>query len=396
MALSMLPCINMEASTIYFDHASTSFPKPDSVTNAVASAMTELSSAGRGFSPSSLAASRLVHHARTSVAAFLGLSNGRQIAFTSGATEGLNLVIEGLCSPNEHVLTTVMEHNSVLRPLAKRAENGLEFDCIGLDADFCLDVERAEQKVNERTKVLMMNHASNVTGSVNDLAFWGAWAKSRGLLFVVDASQSAGLIPIDMQATNIDVLCCSGHKSLYGPQGIGCIAVSEGVELKPWKVGGSGFESSSLIHPTSMPDRLEAGTLNIHGIAGLVAGLEFLERVGQNKILAHGLQLRSQFVEGLSVVSGMECLGVNSKACLPVVSFVHQEIDTEQLASELAYQYGVVGRSGLHCAPFMHRALGTFEQGGTLRFSFSHFNHAFEIDHTIEVIQKLCKEIKQS
>lgn len=376
------------------DNGSTTFPKPREVKEAVLSALENLSSANRSVAPSSLAASRLLVTARGMLASLFGVSSGRQIAFTSGATESLNLVIESLCGPGDHVLTTVTEHNSVLRPLARRRAQGLDFDCIGLDQGLGLDLEEAERKRTSRTKVLILNHASNVTGRVNDLARWGDWAKEHGLVFVVDASQSAGLIPIDMKGSKVDVLCCSGHKSLYGPQGVGCIAVREGLSLKAWKVGGSGMASSALEHPTDMPERLEAGTYNTHSIAGLLAGIRYLGEVGQARVWAHGLQLRTRLIEGVASVPGLQCIDPNPGDCVPVVSCIHHSIDPQELASQLALRFGVVGRSGLHCAPLMHRALGTFEQGGTLRFSFSHFNSPEHVDMALTGLEQICRKIE--
>ena len=256
---------------IYFDNAATTLQKPEGVEEAVIRALRSAGNAGRGAHEPTLAASRLLYHTREKLAKLFGVSDPSRIAFTGNATEALNMAIQGIFRPGDHVITSVCEHNSVLRPLYLMGERGVALSFIDVDDKGRLRYDLMEELVRKETKALVLTHASNLTGNVTDLERAAAFAKKHGLLLVVDGAQSAGILPVSAEAMGIDVFCFTGHKGLMGPQGTGGIYVREGLEIAPLKVGGSGIHSFDQKHPALMPTALEAGTLNVHGIAGLGA-----------------------------------------------------------------------------------------------------------------------------
>lgn len=374
---------------IYMDNAATTLHKPEAVKKAVIEALDTMGNAGRGASAPALDASRIIYGTREKLAQFFHAENANRIVFTANSTESLNMAVKGLISPGDHVITTVLEHNSVLRPLYECREKGAELTILGCDEKGNISYEEMEAAVREDTKAIVCTHASNLTGNMIDLEKASAIAKEKGILFVVDASQTAGVYPIDVQELGIDVLCFTGHKSLLGPQGTGGMYVRTGVEIRPLLSGGSGVDTYNPRHPSVMPTALEAGTLNGHGIAGLGAAVSYLEEIGLDAVRQTELALMRRFYEGVSSIPGVKVYGdFGTERRCPIVSLSIGDHDSSEVSDELNVSYGIVTRPGAHCAPLMHRALGTVEQGA-VRFSFSHYNTEEEVDLAVKAIREL-------
>lgn len=377
---------------IYLDNAATTMQKPQEVIDAVSAAMCSMGNAGRGAHAASLGASRTVFETRERLADFFHAENPRQIVFTANSTESLNIALKGTLNPGDHVISTMLEHNSVLRPLYALEEQGVEVTLLKSDLQGRVDYEDFERAIKDNTRMIVCTHGSNLTGNVLDIKRIGQIAKTHGLLFVVDASQTAGVFPIDVQDMQIDILCFTGHKGLLGPQGTGGMYVREGVSVRPLKVGGSGVQTYNKKHPTEMPTALEAGTLNGHGIAGLDAAVGYLEREGIDNIRAREQELMWKFYNGVKNIPGVKVYGDFSGAerCA-VVSLNIGDYDSSEVSDELLMTYGISTRAGGHCAPLMHEALGTVEQGA-VRFSFSHYNTDEEIETAIRAVKELAEE----
>ena len=374
---------------IYMDNAATTLQKPECVAKAVVNAMNSFGNAGRGLNDASMGASRVVYDTREKLCRLFHGENPKQFAFTSNATESLNTAIQGLIGPGDHVITTMLEHNSVLRPLYEREAVGVELTILKCDTYGNISYEEIEAAIRENTKAIVCTHGSNLTGNLTDIGRIGAIAKKHGILLIADASQTAGLIPIDVQEMQIDVLCFTGHKGLYGPQGTGGIYVRPGVEIKPLKRGGSGIETYNKNHPAQMPTALEAGTLNSHGIAGLNAALTYIEETGVEHICQLALERMWQFYEGVCDIPGVTVYGdFSGKERVPIVSLNIEDFDSAEVSDELLTEYGIATRAGGHCAPLMHEALGNVKQGA-VRFSFSHFNTQEEVEKAISAIREL-------
>lgn len=377
---------------IYMDNAATTMQKPQEVIDAVVGAMTSMGNAGRGAHAASLSASRVIYNTRDALARFFHAENAKQIVFTNNSTESLNIAIKGLLSAGDHVVTTVLEHNSVLRPLYELEEEGVELTFVKSDAKGNISYEEMEACIRENTKVIVCTNGSNLTGNYVDVARVGEIAKRHNVLLIVDASQTAGVYPIDVQAMHIDVLCFTGHKSLLGPQGTGGLYVREGLHIRPLKSGGSGVLTYSKKHPDDMPTALEAGTLNGHGIAGLGAAISYLEKEGIDKIREKELQHMWKFYHGVKEIPGIKVYGdfETEKRC-PIVTLNIWDYDSSEVSDELLMTYGISTRPGAHCAPLMHEALGTVDQGA-VRFSFSYYNTEEEIETAIRAIKELAEE----
>ena len=381
---------------IYLDHAATSLPKPEPVVMAVTAAMNCLGNSGRGAHSASLGASRMIYETREALSDFFGGDGPEQVVFTPNATAALNTVIQGILNPGDRAVTTAMEHNSVLRPLYRMEKQGVSLCVVPADEKGRLSMERLEQELKPGTKALFCTHASNVTGNVNDLKTIGTMCRDRGILFVADVSQSAGILPIDMKEMAIDILCFTGHKGLLGPQGTGGICVRKGISVRPLIVGGSGILSYSREHPAQMPVALEAGTLNGHGIAGLQAALTYIREQGQDILRKKELELMWYFYDQVSRLSQVTVYGdFSSRKALrtPVVSLNIGEEDSGWAAGELAERYGIQTRAGAHCAPLMHEALKTRDRGA-VRFSFSHLNTREETEMAVYAVEQLCREVE--
>ena len=377
---------------IYMDNAATTMRKPDEVIQAVMNAMNSMGNAGRGAHAASLDASRVIFNARDALARFFHAENPKQIVFTNNSTESLNIAIKGILEPGDHVVTTMLEHNSVLRPLYEMEEKGVSLTFVKSDTTGRISYEEMEAAVKENTKAIICTNGSNLTGNYVDVKRVGEIAKRKGVLFVVDASQTAGVYPIDVQEMNIDVLCFTGHKSLLEPQGTGGMYVREGLNLRPLKSGGSGVLTYSKKHPVDMPTALEAGTLNGHGIAGLGAAIEYLEKEGIDNIREKELKHMWTFYHGVKDIPGIKIYGdFETEVRCPIVTLNIGDYDSSEVSDELLMTYGISTRPGAHCAPLMHEALGTVEQGA-VRFSFSHYNTDEEIQIAINAIKELAEE----
>ena len=375
---------------IYLDNAATTMHKPKQVIQAVVAAMDTMGNSARGAHAGALTAARAVFNTRVKCGALFGCAPER-VAFTCNSTEALNMALCGLLEPGDHVIATDLEHNSVLRPLYRlEAERQVALSFVAADRDGNVDYGEFERLINPRTKVIVCNHASNLTGNMLDVERVGALAHARGLLCIVDASQTAGYIPIHMEQMQIDVLCFTGHKGLMGPQGTGGLCVAPGVEIRPWKVGGSGTQTYSKTHPMEYPTRLEAGTLNGHGIVGLGAALDYIQEVGIPTIHQHELALMDRFYQGVQQVEGVTVYGDFSGDRAAIVALNIRDYDSGAVANELSETYGICTRSGGHCAPRMHQALGTANQGA-VRFSFGWFNTVEEVDTAITAIKELAQ-----
>lgn len=375
---------------IYFDNAATSLPKPPAVGLAIMEAINTFGGAGRGGHPASLAATRCIFRARKAVADLLG-STAEQTVFTSNATESLNIAILGLLTPQDHVITTVLEHNSVLRPLYKLRSEGMGLSIIGIDQKGNLNYDGFYRSLRPNSKAVVCTHASNLTGTVTNLDFVADFCKKNGLLLIVDASQTAGVFSVNADKLGIDVLCFTGHKGLLGPQGTGGFCVRKGLAVMPLKVGGSGLHSYSEIHPEGMPEALEAGTANGHGIAGLLAGVEYILNSDMAVIRNKELELTKLFRQGVETVAGVRIYGDATVPHAPIVTLTITSMDSGEVGDRLASDYNICVRTGAHCAPLAHVALGTQKQGA-VRFSFSSFNTEEEIYKGIQAITEIAAE----
>lgn len=377
---------------IYLDNAATSYRKPQAVIDAVCAALSGMGNAGRGAHQAALDASRLAYETRCMLSDLFGGYGAENVAFTSNSTEALNTAISGLFGPGDHVITTALEHNSVLRPLYRLEERGMELTIIQADSKGCVDYKEFEKAIQPNTKAIVCTHGSNLTGNLLDIKTIGEIASRHGLLFIVDASQTAGVFPINMREMQIDALCITGHKSLMAPQGIGALLIRDGLEIRPLKVGGSGIQTYDHEHPKAMPTRLEAGTLNMHGIAGLHAALQHLSETGMDVIREKELSLADKFYRELKDIPGITIYGDYSQyERAPIVSLNIRDYDSSQISDILFVDYEIQTRPGGHCAPLMHKALGTVEQGA-VRFSFNWFNTEEDVQAAVNGIKELAEE----
>lgn len=376
---------------IYFDNAATSLIKPPEVAEAMIGALTSAGNPGRGVHEAALSASRILYDARCALADLFGAESPGQIAFTANATQSLNTAIKGVLRPGDHVITTALEHNSVLRPLYEMEARGAELSIIASDSLGRIRYEDIETAIRPNTRAIVCTHASNLTGNLVDVARIGAIAHAHGLLLIVDASQTAGVFPIDVQAMHIDILCFTGHKSLLGPQGTGGLYVRKGISVAPLMSGGSGIKTYSKTHPSDMPACLEAGTINTHGVAGLGAAIRYIQKTGIDTIREKELSLMRAFYDGVRTVPGVTVYGdFSAPQRCAIVSLNIRDYDSAEVSDALAQQYGIATRPGAHCAPLMHEALGTVHQGA-VRFSFSHFNTMEEIKLAIAAVRELAE-----
>lgn len=374
---------------IYFDNAATAIRKPPEVEEAVIQAIRTAGNAGRGAHEPTLNASRILYRTREKLAELFGVPNPLRIAFACNATEALNTAIRGLLKPGDHVITSVCEHNSVLRPLYRMEEQGVELSFLGADEKGRLRYDSLEELLRDNTKAVVITHASNLTGNVTDLGRIASFTKTHGLLLIVDAAQSAGILPIRAEQMGIDILCFTGHKGLLGPQGTGGIYVKEGIEIEPLKTGGSGVHSYDRRHPAVMPTALEAGTLNVHGIAGLGASVSYLLQTGVDTVWRKEMELARRFVAGIQDFPEIHIYGdQEAQTRTGIVSLNIGEEDSGRISDILWEDYGICVRAGAHCAPLMHKTLGTVSQGA-VRFSFSHYNTEEEVDFAIQALREL-------
>lgn len=374
---------------IYFDSAATSYYRPKEVGQAVLNAMNTMGNGYRGTHGAALESARQIHETRCLISEMFNAGGAERVAFTSNATASLNMAIKGILNPGDHAISTVLEHNSVLRPLYELEGRGLELTLVNCDDSGRIHYEELEKSFRKNTKAVICTHASNLTGNVTDIHRIGQLCREHDIVFIVDAAQTAGIFPIDMARDNIGILCFSGHKGLMGPQGTGVICVGDGIEMRPLMSGGSGFQTFSKTQPSEMPAVLEAGTLNGHGIAGLNAALKYINKIGMDNIrlteqrLAREFYLRARDIPDITIYGDFSSFDRS-----PTVSFNIGELDCGDICAKLENDYGICARGGWHCAPLMHRALGT-ENRGAVRFSFSHRNTLSEVKTSIEALKKL-------
>lgn len=377
---------------IYLDNAATTLHKPPQVMEAVLHAMITMGNAARGAHGGALEASRTVFGTREKLARLFSCRRADHVVFTANSTEALNIAINGTIHRGDHVISTDCEHNSVLRPLYRlEEERGVELDFVPADRQGRVDYSDFERLMRPHTRAVVCTHCSNLTGNIMDLERISDIAHRHGALLLVDASQTAGTVPIHMEALGVDVLCFTGHKGLMGPQGTGGLCIRPGVEIAPWKVGGSGVHSYDRHQPMEYPTRLEAGTLNSHGIAGLSAALDVILERGVEDIQRAEHALMQRFYEGVRDIPGVTVYGdFSAPERCAIVALNIRDYDSSAVSDELTVTYGIATRPGAHCAPRMHKALGTTEQGA-VRFSFSFYNTEQEVDAAIAAVRAIAE-----
>ncbi|QDS98552.1 cysteine desulfurase [Adhaeretor mobilis] len=379
------------SNRLYFDNAATSWPKPDCVYATIDRYQREVgAAAGRGGYTAAVEAQRIVSAARRGCAKLLGARDPDRIVFTANGTDALNLAMHGILRKRDHVVTTVAEHNSVLRPLASAEEQlGVSVEFVNCDEQGYLDLKQLESTIDDSTDLVVVTHASNVTGALQPLKAIAAIVKNSRALLLVDAAQTAGHVSIDVEALGIDLLATSGHKGLLGPLGTGILYVREGIEtrLNPTRQGGTGVDSQSKQQPDQMPERYEAGNLNVPAIAGLGAATEFLISEGTERIAAHEQELTKQLLTGLEAIPGVRVYGPPAgMSRVGVVSFTAEAYDPQELAAAVDAAASLQCRAGLHCAPRMHQAIGTHETGGTVRLSIGWATTPQQVEAALAVI----------
>ena len=391
---------------IYLDQAATSFPKAPGTAEAVCRFMKECGcNVSRGGYEGAYTAEELVYDTRVLLCRLFGGEGAaidpKRVVFTKNVTESLNVLIRGLLRPGDHVLVSSMEHNAVMRPLVRLEKEGIRLTRVPCAADGTLDLKDAEARIEPATKAVVMLHASNVCGTVLPAAGIGALCRARGLRFILDTAQTAGILPIDMEAMGVDALAFTGHKGLLGPQGTGGFIIREemAAETEPLIAGGTGSISHTEEIPDFLPDRFEAGTLNLPGIAGLHESLLWLLSRPEGSILAHELKLTERFLRGMEELEGEGLLRVAGKHDVKgrtgVVPIVPLHMDPAELAFRLDERYGIATRVGMHCAPSAHRTLGTWP-AGAVRFSFGAFNTEDETDEAVRAVAALCREERKT
>jgi len=386
--------LNMRPMTtqvqVYLDNASSSFPKPEGVYKATSDALQNLGgNPGRAGHRKSLDAARAVLETREKAAFLFNVRDSSRIIFTLNATMALNMAVKGLLSKGGHAVATAMEHNSVMRPLTGLKGSGVEIKVVSCSREGKLNPSAVSRALKPDTRLIAVIHASNVVGTINPVSELGKLARDRGVPLLVDAAQTAGSLPIDVEADRIDLLACPGHKGLLGPQGTGLLYVREGIELEPLIEGGTGSGSETLAQPPFLPDRYESGTLNTPGIVGLGAGIDYILETGLENIRKHEVELTSRLLEGLRTMKRVKLYGPSgAEERMPVVSFTVKGMDPARVAQELDDRFGIMTRVGLHCSPLAHKTIGSFPQG-TVRASMGCFNTGDEVDYLLRCLGEL-------
>ncbi|TFZ41315.1 aminotransferase class V-fold PLP-dependent enzyme [Soehngenia longivitae] len=378
----------------YFDNAATTFPKPDRVYDKVYEAMKEYAAnPGRSGHKMALKANREVYDARVLISKFFHIEDCFNLIFTPNCTTALNMAIQGTLKEGDHVITTSMEHNSVLRPIKHLELLGVENTIVYADENGSISTDSIKKAIRTNTKMIAMTHVSNLTGTIMPIEEVGELAKSKGILFLVDASQSAGVIPIDVNKTNIDFLAFPGHKGLLGPQGTGGLFIRDGLRTDTIIQGGTGSESYSIYQPEIMPDKFESGTLNMPGIVGLKEGLNYILETGIENIRKKEEELSKFFIEELRKIEVVKIYGpTDIKQRVGVVPINIMDMDSSEISYILDDRYDIYVRPGLHCSPLAHETIGTMEQGA-VRFSFGPFNTEEEVEYLIRAIFEITKQI---
>lgn len=386
----------MPERRIYLDNAATSWPKPEAVYLAVDRFQRDIgAAAGRGSYREALESGRIVETARAGVARLIAAGDPRRIVFTSCGTDSLNTALHGFLGPGDHVVTTAAEHNSVLRPLRELEERSeVSVTRVACDAAGFVDPDDIRVALRPQTKMIAVIHASNVTGAIQPIAEIGRIARNRGAAFLVDAAQTLGHLPLSVDELMVDLLAAPAHKGLLAPLGTGVLYVRSGVEpsVRSFRQGGTGTRSEEDRQPDGMPDKFESGNLNVAGLAGLAAAIDFLEARSLAAIRRHELDLLDRFLNGIRGLAGVSAFGPpDLERQAGVVSLRIEGYDPQEAAAVLDGSYGVQVRPGLHCAPLIHKAIGTFSGGGTVRFSFSPFTTTDEIDTAVTALQEIAR-----
>ncbi|MGQ9684444.1 MAG: aminotransferase class V-fold PLP-dependent enzyme [Anaerolineae bacterium] len=381
---------------IYLDNAATSWPKPPEVGQAMLRILDEVGgNPGRAGHRLAVEAGRVVYEGRRAIAALVNAGDALRVVFGANVTEALNLALHGLLRPGDHVITSSIEHNSVMRPLRALEARGVELSVVPCSPDGALDPDRVEAAVRGNTAMIVLNHASNVMGTILPIAEVGRIARRHGLLFLVDAAQTAGAYPLDMEGASIDLLAFTGHKSLYGPMGTGGLVLGPRVDverLQPLKQGGTGSRSEFEEQPGFLPDMCESGTPNVVGIAGLAAGVGWVLRQGIETIRAHEVSLTQRLLDGLRAIAGVQVYGsLSAERQTATVSFRIKDMDPAETGLRLDEEYDILCRVGLHCSPAAHRTIGTYPVG-TVRFGLGAMNTTADVDAALAAVARLAEE----
>jgi cysteine desulfurase family protein len=374
---------------VYLDNAATTFPKPPEVIRYMCDFyQTRGVNPGRTGFDLALEAEETLANARSALTEFFGGSEPNRLVFSHNVTDALNLLISSVLEPGDHAITTCLEHNSVLRPMYLHREHGVEVDFVPFDGDGYVDPEDIANRLRSNTKLVVMNHGSNVIGTIQPVKEVGRRCRERGVLFAIDAAQTAGLVPIDVGSMNVDVVCFTGHKSLFGPSGTGGMYIGEHVDIKPCRAGGTGVMSALKQQPDAFPWRMEFGTVNTMGVSGLLAAQEWIsERGGVETIFEHEMCHAQRLHDGLSAIDGVRLYCADlERDHLPVFVFNIDGLPADQVGTFLDVEHDVITRTGLHCAPLVHEGIGTFDDGGTVRFSPGAFTNDEDVEHAIGAV----------
>ncbi|MGL4731347.1 MAG: aminotransferase class V-fold PLP-dependent enzyme [Clostridium sp.] len=382
---------------IYLDNGATSYPKPQNVYNSIMEYMTQIgSNIGRGASSASLKGNHVVFQGREALANFFNFDKVENVVFTPNITYSLNMLIKGSVKNNWHVITSVMDHNSTLRTLHSLKNDGIiDLDIVDADKNGFINIDNFKNLIKENTKLVVLSQASNVCGSIQPLKDIGKICKEKGISFIIDSAQSAGCIDVNFKDLNCSALAFTGHKSLFGPQGTGGFLINDEFNdiCKPLIEGGTGSLSSDILQPTFMPDKFESGTMNAPGIAGLLAGIKFINNEGLNTIKEHEDYLAKKFIDGVLNIESLVLYGsTKTENRTPSISINSTKIDNSELGFILDNEYGIVTRTGLHCAPLAHKALGSYPNG-SIRFSLGYFNDEKDVDYALYALNKVISSL---
>ncbi|GAB6116477.1 aminotransferase class V-fold PLP-dependent enzyme [Thermoanaerobacter brockii subsp. lactiethylicus] len=377
---------------IYFDNAATSWPKPEEVYREVEKVLRNCGNPGRGGHKMALESGRVIFEARQEICSIFNIKDPMRVVFTSNTTEALNIALKGILKEGDHVITSSMEHNSMIRPLMALKEKGIEVTIVKANEEGKIDPEDIKEAITKKTKMIAITHASNVTGTIMPIEEIGNIAREMNLIFLVDAAQTVGVLPIDVEKQNIDLLAFPGHKGLYGPQGTGGLYVRKSIEILPLEEGGTGSKSESMYQPDLMPDKLESGTPNTPGIAGLKEGVKFVKSVGIKNIYQQEKRLTKILIEGLKEIKGVKIYGPQKvEERVGVVSITLKDSDVGEISYILDRDFDIATRAGLHCAPLAHSTIGTLKTG-TLRFGIGYFNTEEEVEKAIKAIEIISRK----
>ncbi len=373
---------------IYVDNAATSYPKPQSVLEGVNHAINNLTSPNRGHYKSSNDCTKLIFDTRIIISKLFGINDPLNVSFTQNATESINLVIDALFDDNDHVITSIFEHNSVIRTLEHR---GIEYDTINIGDSYKVMYQDMESMLRENTKAIIITHSSNLLGNVVDIEYLSKFCKKHNLIFILDTAQSAGIIDIDMEKQGIDIACFTGHKSLFGISGIGGIVLNDNFKmpLKNSKTGGTGYNSLSKTHGNTSPEVFEAGTINFVGIKALYEGVKFITEIGLDKIYEHEKQLMEYTYNELKKINGLKIYGDFESERTPVIAFTYKDYDSNDISDMLAENYDIATRSGFHCVSLLHEKIDTLKTG-LVRISYCWFNTMEEAEAVVKAVKEIC------